>query len=147
MKWSDYDAYLNPAHFAGKTEVVLTVREVTADHVYRQKEKREIETPVLWFKETKKGLVLSRTNRLMLAQLYGDDAAQCIGQKVRLKLTPMRVAGKDMQVIRIHPVSANGATSGAGNGKGPNSQPEPAAPAGNATEAENPLEEWEAEDA
>lgn len=142
MKWSDYDAYLNPAHFAGKTEVVLTVREVTADHVYRQKEKREIETPVLWFKETKKGLVLSRTNRLMLAQLYGDDAAQCIGQKVRLKLTPMRVAGKDMQVIRVHPVGAS-----AGNGKPPTSgQPEPAAPTGSPAATDNPLEEWEAEE-
>lgn len=128
MKWSDYDEYLNPSHFAGKTEAVLTIREVTADHVYRQREKREIETPVLWFRETKKGLVLSRTNRLMLAQLFGDDAARCIGQKVRLKLTPMRVAGREMQVIRVHPVGAGG------NGAG---QPEPGAPAGKgATEGE-----------
>jgi hypothetical protein len=145
---SDYDEYLNPIHFAGKTEVTLIIREVTADHVYRQKEKREIETPVIWFKETRKGLVLSRTNRLALAQLFGDDAAKCIGQKVRLKLTPMRVAGKDMQVIRVQPAGA-----GAGNGKPPNvsapgnGQPEAAAPAGSPDAAENPLAEWEANEA
>jgi hypothetical protein len=80
---------------------------VTADEVYRQAEKRNVQTPVLWFRETKKGLVLSRTNRNALAQAFGDDAAKCIGRKIVLKLTPMRVAGRDMEVIRVH-VPSNG---------------------------------------
>jgi hypothetical protein len=102
MKWSDYDEYLAPTHFNGKKEVTLTIREVTADEVYRQAEKRNVQTPVLWFKETKKGLVLSRTNRNALAAAFGDDAAKCIGRQIVLKLTPMRVAGRDMEVIRVH---------------------------------------------
>ena len=57
---------------------------------------------MLWFKETNKGLVLSRTKRNALAAAFGDDAARCIGRKVVLQLTPMRVAGKDLEVIRIH---------------------------------------------
>jgi hypothetical protein len=114
MKWSDYDEYLNPTHFGDKKDVTLTIREVTADEVYSQSEKRNVQTPVIWFRETKKGLVLSRTNRRTLAQAFGDDAASCIGRKVVLKITPMRVAGKDMQVIRIH--IAPGA---------PNGQPQP----------------------
>ena len=121
-KWSDYDEYLAPTHFNGKKEVTLTIREVTQDELYRQAEKRNVATPVLWFKETKKGLVLSRTNRNALAQAFGDDAAKCIGRKVVLKLTPMRVAGRDMEVIRVH-VPQNCAWSSAGR------QPDPRRPA------------------
>jgi len=100
MKWSDFDRWLKADHLQGKART-LTIDQVVVEEVYSQAEKRNRPAPVLYFRETKKGLVLSQTNQDALQALFGDDVAGCFGRKVLLDPTPMRVAGRELTVIRL----------------------------------------------
>ena len=40
-------------------------------------------------------LVLSCTNQDALQALFGDDVTACLGKRVQLEPTPMRVAGRE----------------------------------------------------
>ena len=115
MKWSDFDRWLKADHLQGKART-LTIDQVVVEDVYSQAEKRNRPAPVLYFRETKKGLVLSQTNQDALQALFGDDVAGCFGKKVLLDPTPMRVAGRELTVIRLK--AAPGP-----NGAGPKSAP------------------------
>jgi hypothetical protein len=56
--------------------------------------------PVLCFKETAKGLVLSRTNQDALQALFGDDVTGC--KQVLLEPMPMRVADRErLTAVRV----------------------------------------------
>ncbi len=111
MKWSDFDRWLKADHLQGKART-LTIDQVVVEEVYSQAEKRNRPAAVLYFRETKKGLVLSQTNQDALQALFGDDVTSCFGKKVLLEPTPMRVAGWELTVIRLK--AAPG-----GNGTGP----------------------------
>jgi len=100
MKWSDFDRWLKADHLQGKART-LTIDQVVVEDVYSQAEKRNRPAPVLYFRETKKGLVLSQTNQDALQALFGDDVAGCFGKRVLLDPTPMRVAGRELTVIRL----------------------------------------------
>ncbi len=60
MKWSDFDRWLKADHLQGNARS-LTIDQVVIEDVYSQAEKRLRPAPVLYFKETKKGLVLPGT--------------------------------------------------------------------------------------
>lgn len=102
MKWSDFDRWLKADHLQAKARS-LTIDQVVVEDVYSQAEKRLRPAPVLYFKETKKGLVLSGTNQDALQVLFGDDVTGCFGKRVLLEPTPMRVAGRELVVIRLKP--------------------------------------------
>jgi hypothetical protein len=109
MKWSDFDRWLKAEHLQGKARV-LTIDQVVIEEVYSQAEKRNRPAPVLYFRETKKGLVLSGPNQDALQGLFGDDVAACFGAKVLLEPTPMRVAGRELVVIRLKAAPGNNGT-------------------------------------
>jgi hypothetical protein len=121
MKWSDFDRWLKADHLQRKARS-LTIDQVVVEDVYSQAEKRLRPAPVLYFKETKKGLVLSGTNQDALQGLFGDDVTGCFGKRVLLEPTPMRVAGRESThhgvtgVIRIKAAPAS-------NGTGPKVAP------------------------
>lgn len=110
MKWSDFDRWLKAEHLLGRTRS-LTIDQVVVEDVYSQAEKRSRPAPVLYFRETRKGLVLSATNQDALQALFGDDVAGCFGQRVQLEPTPMRVAGRELVVIRLK--ASNGGSAAA----------------------------------
>jgi hypothetical protein len=88
----------------------VTIDQVVVEDVYSQAEKRLRPAPVQYFKETKKGLVLSATNQDALQALFGDDVTACFGKRVLLEPTPMCVAGRVLVVIRLKAApSSNGA--------------------------------------
>lgn len=123
MKWSDFDPYLAAKHFAGKPTATLTIDQVVIEEVYSPAKRANVRVPVLYFKETKKGLILSPTNQDKLEALFGDDISACHGQRITLEIDPMRVAGRDLQVIRVAakaPPKSNGDSH-------PPANPEPAA--------------------
>ena len=131
MKWSDFDRWLKADHLQGKART-LTIDQVVVEEVYSQAEKRNRPAPVLYFRETKKGLVLSQTNQDALQALFGDDVAGCFGKKVLLDPTPMRVAGRELTVIRL---KAAPGPNGAGAKAAPaaekaDAEPEEAMPSG-----------------
>jgi len=120
MKWSDFDRWLKADHLQGKART-LTIDQVVVEEVYSQAEKRKGPAPVLYFRETKKGLVLSQTNQDALQALFGDDVGGCFGKRVLLDPTPMRVAGRELTVIRL---------KAAPGGNGAGTKPAPAEQAG-----------------
>jgi hypothetical protein len=89
--------------------------------VISQAEKRLRPAPVLYFKETKKGLVLSGTNQDALQATFGDDVTGCFGKRVLLEPTPMRVAGRELVVIRLKAAPTAGLAGS--NGTGPKAAP------------------------
>lgn len=86
MQWSDWDKYLRGEHLGGARRVV-TIAEITIEEVHASAGVAE-EKPVLWFRESKKGLILSPINRRTLASLFGDDAGACVGKRVTLEAVP-----------------------------------------------------------
>src|SRR5512135_2711594 len=75
--------------------------------------------PVLYFKETKKGLVLSSANQDALQALFGDDVTACFGKRVQLEPTPMRVAGREPNRHEVTGVIRLKAAPAGRNGTGP----------------------------
>ena len=88
-KWSDYDKYLTGKHLQNRT-VALTIAEVVEEEVYSQSERGKVWVPVMYFSETKKGLILTPTNQDKLETLFGDDIAACLGKRVTLEPHTMR---------------------------------------------------------
>lgn len=100
--WSDYEVFLKPIHLKGQA-VTLTIVKATEEETHPQRGKSFI-SPVLWFRELPFGLILSPTNRQMLAALYGDSVADCIGKPIVVKAIKEKVAGRDKEPIRIQNV-------------------------------------------
>jgi len=100
-KWSDFDRYLKGDHLQGKT-FTLTIARVEVEETHPRPTMTQL-SPVLYFRETSKGLICSPTNQDKLTKIFGDDIAACIGQRVTLKAEPRRVAGRDTLPIYIYP--------------------------------------------
>lgn len=98
-RWSDFDKYLKAEHLGGKAHV-LTIARVEMETTHPQPGIETI-SPVLYFRETNKGLILTPTNQDALKALFGDGIAGAIGQKVTLKAIALKVAGRETNPIRI----------------------------------------------
>lgn len=99
-RWSDFDPYLKAEHLQGKA-FVLTIAGVQVVETHPKPGKSEM-SPVLNFRETGKGLILSPTNRAALKKLFGDDIARSIGQRIAIKAEEVNVAGRETQPLRIY---------------------------------------------
>jgi hypothetical protein len=102
MLWSDFEKYLKGEHLKGR-KVTATIAELAIEETHANG--RAEEKPVLYFKESKRGLILSPTNQRTLRALFGDDVAACIGKRVQLEAVPLRVAGRDTLPVRIGPAA------------------------------------------
>jgi hypothetical protein len=86
--------------FQGKA-LTLTVKAVSSEKMRPQRNAPEVDRWVIYFKETKKGVILSRTLAYQIAGiLNSDDTDRWIGKKVTLHPQPMNVAGKQVVAIR-----------------------------------------------
>ena len=99
-KWSEYDKWLKGEHL-GTRSYTLTIREIVEIEMHPRQGVVE-SNPVMYFAETRKGLILSAHNRAVLAEMFGDDVGKCIGKRVMLRAEPMRVGGRDTLPVRIH---------------------------------------------
>jgi len=98
--WSDFDRAIKAEHLKGQA-FTLTIARVEIE-VTHPRPGVEATSPVLYFRETSKGLIVSPTNADALTALFGDDVTACIGQRVTLKAISLKVAGRDTQPIRIY---------------------------------------------
>ena len=81
--------------------VTLTVQGVNSEKMRPQRNAPEVDRWVLYFKETKKGVILSRTLAYQIASILGsDDTDRWIGKRIMLYPQPMNVAGKQVVAIR-----------------------------------------------
>ena len=103
LKWSDFEHYLKGEHLNGR-KVIATIAEIVIEETHAQAGRTE-EKPVAYFRESKKGLILSPTNMRALRAMFGDDVNACIGKRVQLEAVPLRVAGRDTLPVRINPAS------------------------------------------
>ena len=102
MHWSDFDPYLRPESLGdGPRTFEITgvaVKEFgTNGHTTHR--------PVLSFKETDKGLVLSLSQSRVLATRFGDNVDACIGQRVTLQAVPVQVNGAEHYRLDLTPVA------------------------------------------
>ena len=100
MLWSDFERYLKGEHLKGR-KVTATIVELTIEETHANG--RAEDKPVLYFKESKRGLILSPTNQRTLRAMFGDEVTACIGKRVQLEAVPVRVAGRDTLPVRINP--------------------------------------------
>jgi hypothetical protein len=59
------------------------------------------EKPVLYFKGMAQGLVLNRTNSYSLAEVYGDETDDWVGQRIQLYVASTEYRGQRVPCIRV----------------------------------------------
>ncbi len=84
--------------------IIVTVSGVTLESMYSGSG-QTVEKPVLYFKETKKGVVLCKTLAYQIADILGStDTNTWVGQQITLVSDTLLVAGKSRRVIRARKV-------------------------------------------
>ena len=99
MKWSAFEKYLTACELQGR-RARLTIDRIEIEETHPRQGVTEL-CPVLYFRETKRGLVLSRTNRRALARAFGDEAEGAIGKQILVEAVAVQVANKETMPIRI----------------------------------------------
>jgi hypothetical protein len=92
---------------------VYTIRGVKMESVGQGQDAED--KPVVYFRETQKGLALNKTNANAIAQLYGPDTDRWTGKAVTLYPTEVEFQGKMTLAIRVRlrkPQPAAAATGG-----------------------------------
>jgi hypothetical protein len=97
MKFSEAlpSKYLS-APDVGKRQVKLVMRTVETEQMNDGKS-----APVLYFTKAKKGLVLNKTNGLIIAAAYGDEMTHWTGKEVILFTMKVQYKEKIVDAIRI----------------------------------------------
>lgn len=79
----------------------LTIERISRERMRPQPNSLEVDRWVAYFKETQKGVVLSRTLAYQIADILGsEDTSDWIGKKITLFPQPMMVAGRNVTAIR-----------------------------------------------
>lgn len=91
--------YLGAADI-GDEDMELTITEVVTESVGRGDDQED--KPVVYFKGTKKGFVLNKTNAAAITMVCGsDDTDDWEGKKITLYATETEFAGKTVDCIRV----------------------------------------------
>jgi len=81
-------------------DVTLTIKEIGIDEV--QNERGKEDKVVMAFKETKKMIVLNKTNSKQLTHLIGSPSVEkWVGYKVQLTCETVSAFGKQVLAVRI----------------------------------------------
>lgn len=84
-------------------EYTLVIRRVTIEELKQGSKTDATAKPVVWFADVPKGMVLNKTNAVVIARLYGDDTDTWAGKPVTLYPARERAFGQDWDVIRVRP--------------------------------------------
>ena len=81
--------------------VTVTVKSLSIDKLSPHPGQPPMDRFILFFDETQKGVILSRTLAEQIASiLHSDDTEKWIGKKIMLYPQPLTVAGKSRVAIR-----------------------------------------------
>lgn len=80
-------------------DMILTMNIVQMEDIGQGEDKET--KPVLYFKETDKGLVLNKTNATTITTLYGSNTTKWGGKKIALFPTEVAFGGKQTLAIRV----------------------------------------------
>jgi hypothetical protein len=100
MKMSDLfpSKYVKAADLQGRT-VTLTIKGLAVEEMGHGSEKER--KPVVYFEKAIKGLVLNRTNAMIIAHLYGDESDDWRGKRIAIYPTKVRAFGSMQDCIRV----------------------------------------------
>src|SRR5688572_11053384 len=90
--------YVKASDLNGKT-VTLTIKELRPEEMTNHANEKE-RKPVLYFERATKGLVLNRTNAMIIAHLYGDESDDWRGCRITIYPTKVRAFGSMQDAIR-----------------------------------------------
>lgn len=107
--------YLSAVEFLGR-DVTLTVARVFIDELKMRGGKSE-QKPVLTFKETKKKLVLNKTNADSIAVMYGSEAGAWVGKRVTFYPTKTQCGRDTVDCIRVRETVPSAKPNGAAKTK------------------------------
>jgi hypothetical protein len=94
--------YATGEDLQGKT-ITLTIVKITAEKMHPQPNAPEADKWVIYFKEAKKGIILSRTLANQIAEVLGsDETDEWLGKRITVYPQPMTVAGRKVIAIRAH---------------------------------------------
>lgn len=91
--------FVAAADLNGKS-FVLTIRSVTLEDM-QSHDNKTVTKPVAWFTNATKGLVLNRTNTMIIADLYGPETDAWAGKQITIYATKVRAFGKMDDAIRV----------------------------------------------
>ena len=80
-------------------QLVLTIRDVTLETVGQGKDAQD--KPIVYFRESDKGLVCNKTNAKTLAKLLGDDTDDWAGRRIALFVTEVQFPADMVPAIRV----------------------------------------------
>lgn len=98
--------YLAAVEFKGR-DVTLTIVKVFKDELKMRGGKSELK-PVLSFRETKKKLVLNKTNADSIAEMYGTEATEWVGKRVTFYPTKTQCGRETVDCVRVREVVPQG---------------------------------------
>ncbi len=100
MRMSDIfpSKYVKAADLQGRT-VTLAIKELRVEEMGHGTEKER--KPVLYFERATKGLVLNRTNAMIIAGLYGDESDDWLGKRISLYPARVKAFGEMQDCIRV----------------------------------------------
>ena len=81
--------------------VVVTMNNITQEEIEPGKFK-----PVLHIQGKDKGIVLNKTNAMMIAHLYGPNTDSWPGKQIQLVVEPVQFQGNIVNAIRCKPSGA-----------------------------------------
>lgn len=91
--------FVAAADLNGKS-FTLTIRSVTLEDM-QSHDNKTVTKPVAWFTNAAKGLVLNRTNTMIIADLYGPETDDWAGKQIIIYATKVRAFGKMEDAIRV----------------------------------------------
>ena len=91
--------YLRAADIEG--EQVFTIKNIAMETLKNKDTQKDEQKAILYFNEAEKGIVLNKTNKNTLEQLYGNIIADLIGKRVILHTPDVEGFGKVAPAIRI----------------------------------------------
>lgn len=90
--------YVKAADLEGRN-VTLTITKLVVEEMGHGSEKEQ--KPVLYFEKATKGLVLNRTNAMIIASLYGDETNDWRGKRITIYPTKVRAFGSMQDCVRV----------------------------------------------
>src|SRR3954469_20455527 len=91
--------FIAAADLNGKS-FTLTIRSVTLEDM-QSHDNKTVTKPVAWFSNAAKGLVLNRTNCMIIADLHGPETDAWTGKQIVIYATKVRAFGKMEDAIRV----------------------------------------------
>jgi len=98
-----YDLF--PTRFVAAADLngksfTLTIRSVTLEDM-QSHDQKTVTKPCLWFSNATKGMILNKTNTMIIAAMYGPETDQWAGKRITIYATKVRAFGKLEEAVRV----------------------------------------------